>query len=268
MSKLTTLILAVLLILPASSGLARPRGKAPRAVNQARVVAPGALLPRLPGLEDLAGGRLTCIRLASGGQTYLVCRVRPPAPGRRSAPRARPPLERVEPPVPMPAEQARPEPETGPEPEPELEPEPEPETEPEAPQPAPTLPEVSADELRVLQLANRERQQRGLQPLALDRRASEVARAHARDMCRRGYFDHRSPEGQAPWDRLRAGGVPFDSAGENIAAGYRSAESVHQGWMDSPGHRHNILGSGYSRIGVGKVICEGGAPYWAQVFMG
>jgi uncharacterized protein YkwD len=85
-------------------------------------------------------------------------------------------------------------------------------------------------------------------------------------MCNRGYFSHYSPDGKAPWDRLTAGGIQFFSAGENIAMGYPNPQAVHNGWMNSPGHRQNRLDGGWKRVGIGRVSC-GGTPYWTEVFM-
>jgi len=92
-----------------------------------------------------------------------------------------------------------------------------------------------------------------------------VARGHSSDMCERDYFDHTSLDGRSPFDRMRDGGVRFSTAGENIAWGQRSAAEVHRSWMNSSGHRRNILGSGYGRIGVGLEEC-GGRMYWTQIF--
>ena len=119
----------------------------------------------------------------------------------------------------------------------------------------------------MLTLLNRERARQGLGPLSLDAEAIAAARAHSRDMCERSYFDHASPEGKHPWDRLRAAGAKFRAAAENIAKGYLSAESVHQGWLDSPGHRKNRLNPIYTRIGVGLHICQGKVPYWTELLM-
>ena len=86
-------------------------------------------------------------------------------------------------------------------------------------------------------------------------------------MAARDYFDHESPEGDGPGDRAAAQGYP-DWSGENIAMGYATAESVVAGWMDSRGHRRNILECGSVAIGVGAV--DSGDPqrgiYWTQMF--
>jgi uncharacterized protein YkwD len=121
-------------------------------------------------------------------------------------------------------------------------------------------------EAQVFTLLNAERKRQGKGQLRIDPRAVAVARAHSKDMCKRGYFEHRSPEGAAPWDRLRAGKVRFSAAGENIAVGYTTAAGVHRGWMNSPGHRNNRMNGSYTRTGLGMYNCNG-KPYWTEVFM-
>jgi uncharacterized protein YkwD len=125
----------------------------------------------------------------------------------------------------------------------------------------------STEEAQVVQLLNQERAKNGLSQLACDTGGIQVARKHSQDMCDRKYFSHYSPDGKAPWDRLRDGGVQFAAAGENIAMGYPSPEAVHNGWMSSSGHRQNMLTSSWTRVGVGMIRCGGGTPYWTEVFM-
>ena len=100
-----------------------------------------------------------------------------------------------------------------------------------------------------------------------DTAASKVARAHSQDMCTRGYFSHTNKQGQRPWHRLSAAGVPYSSAGENIAMGYQSPQAVHTGWMNSSGHRQNMLKPSWTRVGIGMIKCKGSKPYWTEVFM-
>ena len=140
------------------------------------------------------------------------------------------------------------------------------------PAPPPTQPPAggacgSADESAVFTLLNQQRATQGLSALACDLKASAVARAYSQDMCDRNYFSHYSPEGLAPWDRLRAGGVSFTGAGENIAMGYPTPAAVHAGWMASAGHRQNMLTPSWLRVGIGLVRCHGGTPYWTEDFM-
>jgi uncharacterized protein YkwD len=128
---------------------------------------------------------------------------------------------------------------------------------------------LTVQESQVFTLLNTERKRRGLAPLRVDPRAVEVARAHSRDMCQRRFFSHDSPDGKRPWDRLRAGGVRFTAAAENIAVGYSSGYAAHQGWLASPGHRVNRLSQSYTRMGVGLHVCPGqvSMPYWTEVFV-
>ena len=117
-------------------------------------------------------------------------------------------------------------------------------------------PEVRADlEAQMLELVNQERVQRGLRPLVADPEMTEVARAHARDMFARGYFAHFTPEGKSPFDRMDAAHVQYTTAGENLALAH-SLSIAHNGLMNSPGHRANILNPAFGRLGIG--ILDGG----------
>lgn len=103
---------------------------------------------------------------------------------------------------------------------------------------------------------NRARAAHGLPALAVDPALTRAAQAHAADMDARDYFDHTTPEGLEPWDRVRAalgGAAPFSAVGENIAMGYADADATCDGWMDSPGHRANILSEEFTLIGTGWV---------------
>ncbi len=119
----------------------------------------------------------------------------------------------------------------------------------------------------MLWLLNQTRTRQGLGQLTLDPQASVVARQHGQDMCARRYFSHTTPEGRQPWDRLKAGGVRFRAAGENIAMGHPTPTDVHRGWMESQGHRENILRPVFTRVGLGLYVCRDGTPYWTQLFM-
>jgi uncharacterized protein YkwD len=125
----------------------------------------------------------------------------------------------------------------------------------------------SALEAEILDLVNAERTSRGLAALAWHPGAADVARAHSTDMAARDFFDHVNPDGLDPGDRLAAAGIHPSAWGENIAAGYPDAASVMDAWMNSPGHRANILNPIYTHLGVG--ICDAGsmAPYWTQDFL-
>jgi uncharacterized protein YkwD/uncharacterized membrane protein required for colicin V production len=118
-----------------------------------------------------------------------------------------------------------------------------------------------SDEDALLALLNQERTSRGLKPLTMNDKARVVARAYSADMFARGYFSHINPEGKSPFDRMRAGGVGFGAAGENLALA-PTLKLAHDGLMNSPGHRANILGAQYRTVGIG--IIDGG-PYGLMV---
>jgi uncharacterized protein YkwD len=146
-----------------------------------------------------------------------------------------------------------------PEPEPTEEPAPEPSDEPDEP-----VGGASEREQEVLELTNAERADEGCGPLRADEQLHEAAVLHSQDMAERDYFDHVTPEGVGPGERAERAG--YDSwGGENIAWGYRSAEDVVEGWMDSPGHRENILNCDFVAIGIGAADSDRG-PYWTQTF--
>ena len=110
-------------------------------------------------------------------------------------------------------------------------------------------------EAKMLQLVNRERGAAGLPPLEADPQLTEVARKHSADMFARGYFAHDTPEGRDPFDRMRAAGVRYLAAGENLALA-PTVQVAHTGLMNSPGHRANILHGSFGRVGIG--IMDGG----------
>ena len=123
---------------------------------------------------------------------------------------------------------------------------------------------VQADE--VLELVNKERSKAGLKALVLADDLTNVATLKAKDMRDKGYFDHTSPTYGSPFEMMRQFGVQYSSAGENIAAGQKTAQEVMNSWMNSSGHRANILSKDYEQLGVGYV--EGGSygTYWVQMF--
>ncbi len=111
-------------------------------------------------------------------------------------------------------------------------------------------------EAQMLQLVNGERLKQGLKPVVFDPQMVPVARAHSTDMFRRGYFSHYTPEGKDPFDRMKSGGIRYMAAGENLALG-QTLKICHEGLMNSPGHRANILNPSYGRLGIG--IMDGGS---------
>ncbi|NPV92868.1 MAG: hypothetical protein HPY50_19040 [Firmicutes bacterium] len=124
---------------------------------------------------------------------------------------------------------------------------------------------VDSLEKQVFDLANAARAEHGLPPFKWDSRLAEVARQHSRDMRDQGFFSHNSPDGSPPFDRMNSAGLVFSAAAENIAVGYRTAEEAHEGWMNSPGHRANILGD-CEYLGVGVVYGGEYGVYYTQNF--
>jgi uncharacterized protein YkwD len=118
----------------------------------------------------------------------------------------------------------------------------------------------------VLALVNTARTGAGCASVSVDLRLATAARAHSADMAARNYFAHNTPEGKTPGDRVRAAGYGWSAVGENIAAGQPDAATVMRDWMDSPGHRANILNCGYRDIGIGLARNGAGKPYWTQDF--
>ncbi|MCG4586576.1 CAP domain-containing protein, partial [Anaerosalibacter bizertensis] len=124
---------------------------------------------------------------------------------------------------------------------------------------------ANAEELKVVELVNIERKKAGLSPLSYNEELSKVARIKSQDMADKNYFSHNSPTYKDPFTMMKNFGIKYGQAGENIAKGYLSAESVMNGWMNSSGHRANILNSNFKKIGVGYVN-KGGTTYWTQMF--
>jgi uncharacterized protein YkwD len=123
----------------------------------------------------------------------------------------------------------------------------------------------SAAAVQVVRLTNLQRVQHGCAPLRVDARLTEAAQAHSADMDRRHYFDHDSPDGRTPWARIKATGYQQPGA-ENIAMGQPTPVAVVGAWMNSPGHRANILNCDLKAIGVGVQYDTAGGPWWTQDF--
>ena len=124
---------------------------------------------------------------------------------------------------------------------------------------------ISADELLGIELLNNDREKQGLPRLIADANLTKVARKHAADMVTQHYFNHTNLQGQSPFDRLEASGIRYRSAGENIAYNY-SVEKLEEAWMNSPGHRANILNASYTHVGLGLYPGQDGSLYGVQVF--
>ncbi|MGW6009520.1 CAP domain-containing protein [Streptomyces sp. NPDC055210] len=118
----------------------------------------------------------------------------------------------------------------------------------------------------VLALTNAERAAAGLPPLAEDPLLTRAAQAHSADMVARAFYSHTAPDGSEPWDRAAAAGSTRRTIGENIACGQRSPAEVVRGWMDSPGHRANILKPAFTHLGVGFAGGGSAGTYWTQLF--
>ncbi|TDD78023.1 CAP domain-containing protein [Actinomadura darangshiensis] len=117
---------------------------------------------------------------------------------------------------------------------------------------------------QVIALVNKERAKQGCRAVTSDGRLTKAAQAHSSDMARRGFFEHTNPDGKDPGDRITAAGFRWSTYGENIAKGQPTPSAVMKAWMNSPGHRANILNCGFAEIGVGVV--KSGGPYWTQDF--
>ncbi|WP_406065232.1 CAP domain-containing protein [Streptomyces sp. NBC_01077] len=117
---------------------------------------------------------------------------------------------------------------------------------------------------QVVALVNAERSKAGCGPLTANATLTRAAQGHSDDMAARDFFDHTNPDGASPGDRVTAAGYPWSTYGENIAMGQSTPEQVMESWMNSPGHRANILNCSFKEIGIG-IHSEGG-PYWTQVF--
>lgn len=122
-------------------------------------------------------------------------------------------------------------------------------------------------ETKVLELINIERISHGLNKLILDDALSYVARDHSEDMYKRNFFDHTNPDGLSPFDRMKNYGISYRTAAENIAAGQSSPEDVVNAWMNSEGHRQNILNPNFNKIGIGYFYSGANyVHYWTQCF--
>jgi uncharacterized YkwD family protein len=141
----------------------------------------------------------------------------------------------------------------------------------EAPAKATTAPALTGDaklESEVVTLVNQERAKLGLAPLKANSDLSNVARTKSKDMATNNYFSHTSPTYGSPFDMMKKFGITYTSAGENIAMGQPTAASVMEDWMNSPGHKANILSKNFTEIGIGIATDSNGSIYWTQQFIG
>lgn len=119
----------------------------------------------------------------------------------------------------------------------------------------------------ILKLVNKERQKAGVPDLTLSDTLTKIATVKAKDMAEKNYFSHQSPTYGSPFDMLKHFGVSYSYAGENIAAGQKTAAEVMNSWMNSSGHKANILNKNYTQLGVG--FTNGGqyGTEWVQLFI-
>ena len=119
-------------------------------------------------------------------------------------------------------------------------------------------------QLEVLQLVNQARADQGLAPLTADPALTAAAQTRAEELTT--LYSHTRPDGRSCFTALTEAGVAYWAAGENIAMGQRTPEEVMDGWMNSSGHRANILNGTFTSIGVGYYVDGAGAAHWVQIF--
>lgn len=124
-------------------------------------------------------------------------------------------------------------------------------------------------ENQILKLVNAERSKMGISPLTLNWELSRVAKIKSEDMRDRNYFSHTSPTYGSPFDMMKKFGISYRSAGENIAAGQKTPQEVMNSWMNSSGHRANILSTSFTQLGVGKATGSRSSYsiHWTQMFI-
>lgn len=137
-------------------------------------------------------------------------------------------------------------------------------------QPKPSVPPSSSRqfEIEVIRLVNIERQKIGLVSLVESKSLSNVARYKSKDMITYNYFSHESPTYGSPFNMIKKFGITYKYAGENLAAGQPTPESVVISWMNSPSHKQNILNENFTKIGIGYIKDNNGYPFWTQMFIG
>ncbi len=131
----------------------------------------------------------------------------------------------------------------------------------------PSIDNVKTLEQQVIDLVNKQRAANGLSPLKSKWELCRVARYKSQDMINKNYFAHQSPTYGSPFDMMESFGIRFSAGGENIAYGQKTPQEVMNAWMNSPGHRSNILSPTYNQIGVGVAKKSNGTYYWTQMFI-
>lgn len=125
----------------------------------------------------------------------------------------------------------------------------------------------SSEEAQAVSLMNQDRAANGLPPLTVNSQLTKLAENYALDMIKRGYFSHYNPEGQSPFVRMQNAGISYKTAGENLAIN-TSVSAAEKAFMNSSGHRANILNSSYTQVGIGVVHSPSGSVYVVQEFIG
>jgi uncharacterized protein YkwD len=123
----------------------------------------------------------------------------------------------------------------------------------------------SGDENKVVEITNQERAAAGCGPVKVNTKLASAARLHSQDQAEHNNMSHTGSDGSSPWQRSERAGYT-NAIGENVAAGYRTPAAVMDGWMNSDGHRANILNCDAKAIGVGLAYASNGTPYWTQMF--
>ncbi len=126
---------------------------------------------------------------------------------------------------------------------------------------------ILEQEKRVVEVVNQQREEAGLEPYRHNTKLSEVAREKSEDMRDKNYFSHQSPTYGSPFEMMDQFNINYQAAGENIAQGQPSPEEVVDAWMNSPGHRRNILSNNFTEIGVGYAEDEQEQTFWTQMFI-
>ena len=125
---------------------------------------------------------------------------------------------------------------------------------------------LTADEAKAFQLLNADRAANGLPALKINMSLVRLAENYAQDMINRKYFSHYNPEGQSPFDRMTAAGISYRAAGENLAIN-TNVTAAEKAFMNSSGHRANILNANYTEVGVGVRTSPSGSVYVVQEFI-
>ncbi len=134
-------------------------------------------------------------------------------------------------------------------------------------QPTPLVAQNGSFQQQILSLVNAERSKAGLEPVTLNSKLSQAAQNHTNDMISKRYFSHNSPSGSTMVSRVKAVGYTYSTIGENIAAGGSTASATMTQWMNSPGHKANILNPKFRELGVGYGASNDQYRYyWTQVF--